>query len=260
MARREKLSNPPSLVMWMKYDGNLMEEVSGVDFQTMYHLPNSAKKNWTWVDDPAGTNTKCCRRSTSTSKNNGFPSEIVDTRELFYYTGGDFSGDCFKWLSECKTSDSSSVTVFMTGMELEFEWYPNTNNSGNAYILASWDSLYGGGNANMDGTDIIRNGTRLFAKTRAGETELFTITTGRWYRLVIDYIGNNNNTQTSQIRIYDESLSTPLVATASVTIPAGVNSSNKLSRILHFFNSIWDYHATAPNTTDYLRNVKVWQL
>ena len=253
----QKGNKDHNLIMWMKFDGDLMEEVSGLDMATMFGYPNTQIKNWRWCSDPDGSGTKCIARSSTqgTSSNmQGFPTIIVDTRE--YRTDVPTR---FKSFQQCPSSAYSDVANnYLLGYTLEFEWYPNAN-SAQAYLLESYDGIYNQGNANMYGAELYRQGTNLIMKFRTGTKTLYTFSTGRWYRIVIEFIDNHNNTYSSHFKVYDNDA---LVAdsdniTGMPTIPYG--STNQNNRGMCFFNSGWGYYRTAANLTDYLRNVKVYK-
>ena len=252
----QKGNKDHNLIMWMKFDGDLMEEVSGLDMAAMFGWPNTQIRNWRWFNDPAGSGTQCIARSSTKGANGnlqGFPSIIVDTRE--------YRADVptqFKPFRQCPSSAYSDAAInYLLGYTLEFEWYPNAN-SAQAYLLESYDGIYGN-NTNMYGAELYRQGTNLIMKFRTGTKTLCSFSNGRWYKISIDFIDNHNNTYSTRFRVYDNDV---LVAdsdniTGMPTIPYG--STNRNNRVMCFFNSHYGYYAIAVNMTDYLRNVKVYK-
>lgn len=257
MPRREHFSKKEesNLISWFKLDGNFYEEISGADVASMYGWPNSEYKNWRWINDPDGSGTQCLARS-STLGGSGNTQAIPP----FLMNGSEYRTDnpsYLKLITQCPGSNYSAAAYsYLLGKTLEFEWYPNTN-SKNVYILEAYDGLLGS-NANMYAAELYRSGTTLIMKFSTGTKTLCSFTNGKWYKIVIIFIDNLNNTYSTHFKVYDNDT---LVADSDnisgmPTITYG--SSNKNNRQMLFFNAHYGYHTTAANLTDYLRNVKIY--
>lgn len=250
ISSKETPSPDTSLIMWMKLDGNLVEETSGEDIAVMYGFPNSEIRGYTFVDDPTGIGGKGLRRSLtsgSSSNKQGFPYLLFDTRE--YRTD---NPSLFRIFFQSPSSvDRSPYASYLIGLTLEFEVY-FVQQTGNRYILNGYDSLYGN-NSQMYGVDIYRDGTTVKVRTPSATQNLYTIQNNTWYRFVLDFVAVDSTHYNVVVKLFNN---TTLLAT--YTTPSLImGSSNKNNRQTLFFNSHYGYFATAANLGDLLRNVKV---
>lgn len=245
----ETPSTDDSLIMWMKLDGNLVEEVSGEDIAVMYGYPNNDYKGYTFVDDPTGIGGKGLRRSLTvggSSNKQGFPEIVMNPREY----RGDYPS-AFRLFLQALSSYDYVYASYLTGLTLEFEVY-FVQQTGNRYILSGYDSLVGS-NSQMYAVDIYRNGTTVIVRTPSATQNLYTIQNNAWYRFTLDFVQVDSTHFNVVVKLYND---TTLLAT--YTTPSLImGSSNKNNRRTFFFNSHYSYYATAPNLGDILRNVKV---
>lgn len=247
MKREEvKQQSVDNLITHFPLNGNLVESVSGIDMAVKYGLPTSEYK-YRFVSDPTDSKKQCFARSATI----GSRQNMQGTPPYFFM---DYSAN--KLFVECESSyNTSSNYLFLTGHTVEFEWYPNTNNN-KVYILESYDGLVGN-NSQMYGTEIIRNGNKLYIKFTTGEYLFYTFTTGKWYKFVISYNDNGDGTYKPDIKLYEGGTLAADSSTMSSVPNIPYGNANKNNRRVLLLNSAWNYYISGANTTDYIRDFKI---